>query len=120
MLFIFIKCDFCEESGHGVPTVVEKYGIDSYEFMDNFIDVTIPFDKTGFEGQNGTQNGTQKVENKTTEDRIIEMIMSNNKITRKQMSNELNIPVRTLQRIINSIDRIEYVGSAKSGHWEIK
>jgi predicted HTH transcriptional regulator len=46
--------------------------------------------------------------------------MSNNKITRKQMSNELNIPVRTLQRIINSIDRIEYVGSSKGGHWEIK
>ena len=56
LMDIFIKCDFCEESGHGVPAVVNAYGNDAYEFSDNFIDVTIPFDKTGFESQNVAQN----------------------------------------------------------------
>ena len=87
LMDIFIKCDFCEESGHGVPTVVEKYGIDSYEFMDNFIDVTIPFDKTGFgnhEPQNEPQNEPQKQMDLIG--RIIDIIKNNPSISKAKIA----------------------------------
>ena len=62
----------------------------------------------------GTQSGTQNIQ-----EIISSLIKNNNKITRKQLSIEHNIPVRTLQRLLNEIPNLKYVGSGKSGHWEI-
>ena len=51
---------------------------------------------------------------------IITLIEQNNKITRKQIAEKLSVSLRTVQRIINSMDNIKFVGSGYSGHWEIK
>lgn len=40
---LFIRLDLMEQTGHGVPLVVRRYGKEVFEFMDNFIKVTIPF-----------------------------------------------------------------------------
>lgn len=40
---LFIRLDLMEQTGHGVPLVVRRYGKKVFEFMDNFIKVTIPF-----------------------------------------------------------------------------
>ena len=41
---IFRACNFAEESGYGMPSVVSVY-----VFSDFYIDVIIPFNKDGFE-----------------------------------------------------------------------
>lgn len=41
---IFRTVGFGEESGHGVPTVVGRYGREAFFFSKNVIDVTIPFE----------------------------------------------------------------------------
>ena len=46
---IFKTCSFGEESGHGVPTVVSIYGEKVYRFTESYINVIIPFDKSGFD-----------------------------------------------------------------------
>ena len=46
---IFKTCGFGEESGHGVPTVVSIYGEKAYRFTESYINVIIPFDKSGFD-----------------------------------------------------------------------
>ena len=46
---IFKTCGFGEESGHGVPTVVSIYGEKAYRFSESYINVIIPFDKSGFD-----------------------------------------------------------------------
>ncbi len=40
-------------------------------------------------------------------------------MTRKQLAEKLGMSVRTLQRILNDIESIKYIGSGKSGHCEI-
>ena len=40
---IFGQLGFVEQTGHGVPLIVDIYGKESFEIMDNFINVTIPF-----------------------------------------------------------------------------
>ncbi len=45
---IFKTCDFGEESGHGVPSVIKKYGEEAYKFSDNFIKVAIHFNLNDF------------------------------------------------------------------------
>lgn len=68
-------------------------------------------------GTNGTHNGTHN--DQYYESKIIALIKENNKITRKQMASELSLSLRTVQRIINSMDTITFVGSGRGGHWEI-
>jgi ATP-dependent DNA helicase RecG len=48
------------------------------------------------------------------------MVKSNNRIIRKEMAENLSISLRSLQRIINAMDELHYVGSGNHGHWEIK
>ncbi len=51
---------------------------------------------------------------------ILSMVKSNNRITRKEMAEKLSISLRSLQRIINEMDELHYVGSGNHGHWEIR
>ena len=118
LMDIFLKCGFCEQSGHGVPEVVNKYGETAYDFDGSFIFVTIPFDKSGFNGrdtQNDTQNGTQK----DMEQLIIELIIINSHITKDEMASKLGVSKATITRAIRKSTRITFVGSSKNGHWEV-
>ena len=65
--------------------------------------------------QLGTQLGTQPME-----DSILKLIMSNDRITRAEMSKALGISVRSLQRIMNGMDSVSFTGYGKSRYWEIK
>ena len=118
LMDIFIKCNICEESGHGVPEIVNKYGKDAFEFDDYFIDVTIPFDRSGFEVRD-TQNDTQNDTQKNIENLIIELIKINSYITKDEMAVELGVSKATITRAIRKSTKIVFVGSSKKGHWEI-
>lgn len=51
---------------------------------------------------------------------IVELIRKNPKITREEMALAINKTTKTVQRIINRCEYIEYVGSGDKGHWVIK
>jgi len=42
LLTIFMVAKYAEQSGHGVPTIVEKYGRRAFSFDNGMIKVTIP------------------------------------------------------------------------------
>ncbi|MCR4572467.1 MAG: helix-turn-helix domain-containing protein, partial [Lentisphaeria bacterium] len=69
--------------------------------------------------ENGTQSGThhKKEEYKA---QILAWVRENHKMTRKQIADKLLISIRTVQRIIDSIDELEYTGSGRGGQWTIK
>ncbi len=50
---------------------------------------------------------------------IIELIKNDNKVTRKFMAESLKISEKTVSRYIKEMSDIRYVGTGKSGHWEI-
>lgn len=70
----------------------------------------------------GTHDGTHHEEKirESYESTILAMMKSNNRITRKEMAEKLSISLRSLQRIINSMDELHYIGSGNHGHWEIR
>lgn len=116
---IFIQLGLIEQTGHGVLLVTEKYGENAFEFLDNFLRVTMPFNYSL--ENNGTQDGTQDgTQEKDIKEKIKELIKTNDKITRKAIANELGISIRTLQRVLNEIKEIQYIGSGYSGHWKLK
>ena len=53
-------------------------------------------------------------------DRIIELIKKNSKITKLEIAKELNVSEKTIEREMKKTDKVIYVGSGYSGHWEIK
>ena len=113
LMDIFLKCGFCEQSGHGVPEVVNKYGEAAYDFDGSFIFVTILFDKSGFDSH------VVKDVVKTDEEIIIELIKDNPKITINEMAISLEVSARTIQRILHISKRIIRKGGRYNGHWEV-
>ncbi len=74
-------------------------------------------------GTRKTDVGTRKPNDIPDSDeyraQIVLMISKNNKISRKEMAGKLSTSERTIQRILNSISSIHYVGRGKNGHWEL-
>ncbi len=42
LLTIFMAAGYAEQSGHGIPTIVDKYGKDVFSFNDGMVKVSIP------------------------------------------------------------------------------
>lgn len=110
MIRLFMKLDLMEQNGHGIPIILKEYGKEVFEIEDNFITVTIPFDRTGFE--NDAQNDLENV--------LIKVIKNNPQITRIEMAKHIGKSKATVERILKKSQKIIYVGSSKNGHWEIK
>ena len=141
---IFIKLGLVEQTEHGVSAIVDKYGRETFSFLDNFLRVTIPFNykldeyikpMKNASGTNGTNDGTELVtddgtehdtgnngigRNLSDEEKLIEAIKKNPGITTAEMVKLLNKSRRTVARIISKSSRIVRVGPDFGGHWEIK
>ena len=126
---IFMLCQIAEQSGHGIPTIVKKYGKEAFDFRGSAIKVTIKYafnlinakDDVAENGQNVVEKGNNVVENDTIE-QVFNEIKNNMDISANDIANILNKNSRTIQRAIATLkeaNRIKRVGPDKGGHWEI-
>ena len=80
---IFLQLHISERSGRGVPQITKVYGRDAFEFRENSIVVTIPFDKldtnVGDKVVDNVGDKTKKLN--PTRRRIMEEIRNNPNIT---------------------------------------
>lgn len=116
---IFRACNFAEESGHGVPSVVKAYGEEAYIFSEYFIDVVIPFNKEGF---NETSRKTTKKQPENIKEEIIKILKNNGKISRKDLSIILNKTEGSIRHHLNKLQEekiIKHYGPDKGGYWEV-
>ena len=69
LMRIFLNMGLTEHTGHGIPTIVEKYGKNVFEIQNDYIKCTIPFEKeiiSQIENKNvGLNVGLNVVLNKT-------------------------------------------------------
>lgn len=67
------------------------------------------------------QEPQDEPQEKTIEHIILEEIRKNNKVTREELAKITHSSVSTIKRRIKIMsDKVVYVGSGYSGHWEIK
>ncbi len=108
---------YVEQTGHGVPHIIGEYGKEAFEFLDGFIVVTI---KYAF----SPTNATTYIEGLTkNEKNIFEMIKINPQMSKKEIAETLELSEPTVSKTIKKLkdmQRIERVGSNKSGYWKIK
>lgn len=122
---VFNRLGYMERKGSGFGKI-----IGGYEFQVNYHEdkkpsfrsnryqftVVMPNLNYGtYDLDNGTRNGTQDGIQK----QIIELMLHNPKITRKEVASQLNVSVRTLQRILNEMSNVHYIGRGMNGHWTV-
>ena len=123
---ILYMLGFIENYGSGLPRIISAYDKSASKAqllnMEHCFIVNLPnlnpIDSTGlgFESQNEPQNEPLKND---LQEGIVKLIKENPKITRKEMAIKLGKSVSTIFRILKDNPHIKYVGSSKSGHWEI-
>ena len=130
---IFMLCQIAEQSGHGIPTIVKKYGKEAFDFRGSAIKVTIKYAFNLINEKNGVvendndvvenvvENRNNVVENDTVE-QVFNEIKNNANISANDIAKILNKNLRTIQRAIATLkatNRIKRVGPDKGGYWEI-
>ena len=99
---IFLQLHISERSGRGVPQITKVYGREAFDFRENSIVVTIPFDKLNI---NVGDKVADKVGDKTkklnpTRQRIMEEIRNNPNITQPQLMAIIGIGKTAIQNNI--------------------
>lgn len=128
---IFAQLRISDKSGRGVPKIVETYSKRAFEFRENSIVVTIPFNQNRKVGNKVGNKIGNKVENR---DSITHLELNQTRITiLSEMRHNPNITKKELQAIIGLSDTaidnnikflkdkniIERIGSNKNGYWKV-
>ena len=122
---ILLQLHISEKTGRGVPKITQRYGKEAYEFRENSIVVTIPFNWINVMGD----KSNDKVNDKNTESilnhtqaRILAEIRNNPNITKPRLAEILKFGKTTIDKGITVLKKygyIERVGSNKSGYWRV-
>ena len=126
---IFVQLHISERTGRGVPTILNSYGEKAFEFANNWIQVTIPFNFINAVDYQITPNVVNKsgeyVVNKSLSKNqiiILKAIRNNPNITIEGISRETGLGHTAIQNNLNKmqdINIVKRIGSRKNGYWEV-
>ncbi|MGB4405562.1 MAG: RNA-binding domain-containing protein [Sphaerochaeta sp.] len=129
LMRIFSDMDLCEQLGSGMKKILKAYPKDIFDISDHFISVHFQYNKEAMAilnkqnngGVNGGVNGgdTELSKNAIL---VLKAMDRNGKQTLQQISNDLQIPVRTAQRASKELREKNYIkreGSAKRGQYKV-
>ena len=119
LLNVFTNLDLIDQTGHGVPLILNKYGEQAFYISDNTIIVTIPINKELLEK---VDKPNYEIELSETEQKVYNFISENENITISELSDKVSIGDRQVMRVLNSLkdkNIIKREGSNKNGVWKI-
>ena len=122
---IFLQLHISEKTGRGVPTITQRYGKNAYEFNENSIVVSIPFNWINVMGDKEGDKESDKSINSplnNTQIRILKEIRNNQNITKPQLVSTLELGKTSIDKGISMLRKygfIERVGSNKTGYWKV-
>lgn len=120
LMRIFKDLDLVEQLGTGITRILKVYNKDVYEFSQHFIRVNFKFNNYSMlENQNHQINDFVLTE---TQNHIVLSIIQNNKVTYKEMCEQIGIGRSTISdniKILKEKGYIQRVGSDRNGYWKI-
>ncbi len=118
LMKIFSDLDIVDHTGHGIPTIVGRYGKGVFNIQDNYILVTILFDEEVLSkidvGVNVGVNDKEKL--------ILDMLLNDPTLTAGKISSIVKKSKRTIERYFKTLQEKGYLersGSDKTGVWKI-
>ncbi len=109
------QLQFIEQTGHGVPKIVSKYGKEAFEFYPNHIIVKIPFAFT----PSFAQSGNDLPSNHRL---ILNLLSDNPSLKISQLCDVTKLKKTRVSEILTDLkklNKIIRVGSNKSGYWKV-
>ncbi len=124
LMRIFMNMNLTEHTGHGIPTILAKYGVEAFEIQDSYILITIPFDREVmekmYENINLDINKNLNINLNSTEKQILSLLLENSNITVEDMAQDIQVTKRTIERTLKKLQEKGFLarsGSKKSGKW---
>lgn len=123
LMRVFKDVRLVEQLGSGVQRILKSYDKDIFGFSPNFLKVSFPVNNVGKNvGENVGKNvGEKLIKLSETQRRIISLIKSNKYITQAEISEQLSISTRTVERNMKKLQEgniITRIGSYTQGYWE--
>jgi predicted HTH transcriptional regulator len=117
---IFGQLGYVEQTGHGIPLIVSNYGKQAFDIMSNYVNVTIPLNKSVLSVRNelnpiaGLNNSQMK---------ILNLLKNHSEYTVKDLVRESALSDGYVRKIITELKLkgfIQRVGSNKTGYWKVE
>ena len=106
LMRIFLNMGLTEHTGHGIPTIVDKYGKEAFEIESSYIRCTIPFEKEVIvqtENKNVGLNVGLDVGLNKTEKKVIEFLIENPSLTSTELAEQIGVTKRTIERAFKTL-----------------
>ena len=123
---MFALLEIGERAGSGMGKILKTWSEEGYqeptveERFDKVERTIVRLPLNGDEAQKEAQKEAQNEAQKTLEDKIVELIRGNDKITKTEMAEKLGVSKSTIERTIRSSASIGHIGSSKGGRWVVK
>jgi len=126
LMRIFLNMGLTEHTGHGIPTIINKYGKEVFDIGENYIRCTIPFDNDVLRHLNknvGNNVGNAECKDiilNNTEKSIVTHLLERNSYTARELAEEIAVSKRTIERSLATLQqkgRIARAGNKRSGYW---
>ena len=123
LLLIFMASKYAEQSGHGVPTIVEKYGREVFSFDDGMIKVSIPlaYDReevTERKNRVSLRKGLTK-----NQEQVLDYLKNNPMATLQEAASGCELSLGGVKKICSKLQEIGVLGregSKRDGRWIVK
>ncbi len=112
---------YVEQTGHGIPMIVQMYGRQAFEIFDNYVNVVIPFSLNN--QIDPANDACNHPELNDSQRKILRLLGDNAGTTIKELVGKSGLSDGYVRKIINQLkvsNVIERVGSNKKGYWKIK
>ncbi len=125
---IFLQLHISEKTGRGVPTILSHYGKQAFDFEENWIRVTMPFNRINvvnyqpsFKTSEGDKEKAAKKLNKT-QLKILKILRKDTNNTISSLMRKLNLSHTAIQNNLNKLKKsgtITRVGANNGGYWKV-
>lgn len=119
---IFNSAEYAEQTGHGVPTILSKYGKQVFKISDNYLTVTIPFafkPTWAFVAEKESESMILSDGQKA----ILESLKANPRLTGEELAKAADLSVSAVKKNMAKLQKmglIERSGSKRYGYWILK
>ena len=118
---IMVQLDYIEQTGHGVPLIVSRYGREVFDISENFITVTIPLNHRRNVENSYAQTAIRAID--SSDGKILELMKENSNISVSEISRLVGLGTTTVTKRIHCLKEegiVERKGSKKTGQWIVK
>jgi predicted HTH transcriptional regulator len=122
LMRIFKDIRLVEQLGSGIPRILSSYNKDCFKFSTNFLRMIFPKSIGGqMGGQIGGQMGGQIDHLPTKQKEVLQLIILNNKVTRKELTAKLKINASAIQKHLEALKDKKYIKreGGTRGYWKV-